>query len=165
MFQLKPITKEGIPQAITKAERYRMLNEPDLSESICHDILAIEPNNQKAIAILLLSISDQLGIYRLDYSAKVKDLISRLDDEYERQYYHGIICERQAISFLVQNLMGVHYAAYEWLIEAMTHYEKAEAIRPPGNDDSILRWNTCVRLIHDHDLHPRQEDPMTTLLD
>jgi hypothetical protein len=29
----------------------------------------------------------------------------------------------------------------------MAWYEKAEAIRPAGNDDAILRWNTCARLI------------------
>jgi hypothetical protein len=165
MFKLKPITKEGIPQAIIKAERYRMLNEPDFSESICQDILEIEPNNQQAIAILLLSIADQLGRYRLDYSAKVKDLISRLNSEYEKQYFHGIICERQAVSLLSQNFMGGQFTVYEWFTEAMNHYEKAEAIRPAGNDDSILRWNTCVRLIHDHNLHPRSEDPFSTLME
>jgi hypothetical protein len=32
----------------------------------------------------------------------------------------------------------------------MSWYEKAESIRPAGNDDSILRWNTCARLISSH---------------
>jgi hypothetical protein len=36
---------------------------------------------------------------------------------------------------------------YEWLHEAMDWYERAEAIRPPANDDALLRWNTCVRLL------------------
>jgi hypothetical protein len=41
---------------------------------------------------------------------------------------------------------------YHWLREAMSWYEKAEALRPAGNDESILRWNTCARLLalHDH---------------
>jgi hypothetical protein len=38
--------------------------------------------------------------------------------------------------------------AYEALRDAMNWYERAEAIRPPGNDDAILRWNTCARLIN-----------------
>jgi hypothetical protein len=29
----------------------------------------------------------------------------------------------------------------------MAGYEKAEALREPGNDDAVLRWNTCARLI------------------
>jgi hypothetical protein len=37
--------------------------------------------------------------------------------------------------------------AYGWFCEAMTWYEKAEAMRPPGNDDAILRWNTCARFL------------------
>ena len=158
MFQLKPITKEGVPQALVKAERYRMLNEPRLSESICQDILDIEPGNQQAIITMLLSITDQIGKYRLDYSAKVRELISQLNNEYEKQYYSGIVCERQGIAFLVQNFSGGLFTAYEWLREAMDHYEKAESTRPSGFDDAIIRWNTCARLIKDYDLQPRQYD-------
>lgn len=158
MFHLKPITKEGIPQALVKAERYRMLNEPRLSESISQDILDIEPDNQQAIIIMLLSITDQIGKYRLDYSNKVRELIAQLNNDYDRQYYSGIVCERQGIAFLIQNFSGGLFTAYEWLIEAMDHYEKAEAIRPAGYDDAILRWNTCARLIKDYDLSARKED-------
>jgi hypothetical protein len=40
----------------------------------------------------------------------------------------------------------------------MSWYERAEAIRPPGNDDAILRWNTCARLISgNRDLAPQSE--------
>jgi len=33
------------------------------------------------------------------------------------------------------------------LREAMPWYEKEEAVRPPADDDAILRWNTSVRTI------------------
>jgi hypothetical protein len=36
---------------------------------------------------------------------------------------------------------------YVCLREAMTWCERAEAIRPAGNDDPLLQWNTCARLI------------------
>jgi hypothetical protein len=50
--------------------------------------------------------------------------------------------------------------AYHWLIEAMAWYEKAEAIRPPANDEAILRWNTCARLLaRDERLAPAVEEP------
>lgn len=158
MFQLKPITIEGIPQALIKAERYRMLNEPRLTESICQDILEIDPQNQQAIITMLLAITDQIGKYRLDYSNKVHELISRLNNDYDRQYYSGIVCERQGISILAQNYSGGMFTAYEWLVEAMDHYEIAETMRPTGYDDAIIRWNTCARLIRDYDLSPRRED-------
>ena len=29
----------------------------------------------------------------------------------------------------------------------MAHYERAEALRPAGNDDALLRWNTCARVL------------------
>ena len=43
------------------------------------------------------------------------------------------------------------------LRKAMDLYEKAEAIRPHGNYDAILRWNTCARLCAWHRLRPEAE--------
>ena len=40
----------------------------------------------------------------------------------------------------------------------MAAYEQAEALRPTGNDDAILRWNACARLLRDRELGPRPED-------
>ena len=37
----------------------------------------------------------------------------------------------------------------------MDWYEKAEAIRPAANDDAILRWNACARIIMHSHLTPR----------
>ena len=32
------------------------------------------------------------------------------------------------------------------LRKALDHYQAAEKLHPPGNDEAILRWNYCVRL-------------------
>jgi len=156
MFQLKPISKESIPVALEKAERYRLLNEPWLAESICMDILDAEPENKKAVIILLLSITDDFGTSSLADIKKAQQLLLQLP-EYEQRYYAGIICERQGKSMFHKHTPHSGFAAYEWLVDAMENYEKAEAIRPPGNDDSILRWNTCARMIMHYDLKPRDE--------
>src|SRR5205809_2184265 len=37
----------------SKAERYRLLNEPGEAESICLDILVVDPENQHAIIMLI----------------------------------------------------------------------------------------------------------------
>ncbi len=157
MFQLKPISKESIPDALEKAERYRLLNEPMLAESICLDILETDAQNTKAIVTMLLAMTDQFGTSSLVDVNKAKQLLSRLPDEYLRHYYRGIICERKGKSTLGKGKWEGGFIAYEWLRDAMDSYEKAEAIRPPGNDDSILRWNTCARLIMRHKLQPRNE--------
>lgn len=39
----------------------------------------------------------------------------------------------------------------------MDHYEKAESIRPAGNDDALLRWNACARIIMANRLEARSE--------
>jgi hypothetical protein len=158
MFQIKPISKESIPAALEKAERYRLLNEPMLTESICLDILEADPKNQKAIVMMLLAITDQFGTSSLTDASTAKQLLSRLSDEYDKQYYSGLICERQGKAKLNMRMPDGGFVAYEWLRDAMDHYEKAEAIRPPGKDDSILRWNTCARLIMRHNLKPSDEN-------
>lgn len=156
MFQLKHISKEGIPAAIEKAERYRLLDEPGLAESICLDILETDPQNSKANIILLLSITDQFGSTAGGDINRARQLLPGLQNEYEKNYYAGIICEREGMAVLNRKTYA-QFAAYEWLSEAMEFFEKAEAIRPAGNDDSILRWNTCARLIMRHHLKPINE--------
>jgi hypothetical protein len=158
MFQIKRIAKESIPAALEKAERYRLLGEPGLAESICLDILEADRQNARAIVMLLLAITDQFS----DPSSsgdvgRARQLLPLLQNDYEKKYFAGIICERKGLSILTQGMEGGHFAVYEWLREAMEFFEKAEAIRPPGNDDAILRWNTCARLIMRHELKPANE--------
>lgn len=156
MFQLKNISRDSLPSALEKAERYRLLGEPDLAESICLDILEVDPNNAKAIIILLLAITDQFNTSSSGDVKRAQQLLPRLQSEYERLYYSGIISEREGMAIL-NRVSGGQFAVYEWLNEAMAFYEKAEAIRPPGNDDAILRWNTCARQIMRHHLQPLNE--------
>src|SRR5258708_3066678 len=100
MFQLKSISKESIPVALEKAERYRLLNEPWLAESICFDILEIEPGNTNAVVTLLLAITDRFGTSSLVSVSDAKRLLHSLPDEYQRHYYAGIISEREGKSDL-----------------------------------------------------------------
>ncbi len=165
MFQLKSLSEQGIAAALDKAERYRLLNEPREAESICLDILEIDAENQKALVILILSITDQFGRRARDEVRYARELLPRLHDEYERTYYAGIIFERQAKTILKRGTPGGGSQAYDWLRNAMDLFEKAEAIRPPGNDDALLRWNTCVRTIMRYKLAPRQEDYVEPFLE
>jgi hypothetical protein len=144
-MELKALHKDAIPNALAKAERYRLLHEPWQSESICQDVLTVDPENQTALVTLLLALTDQFGqAYKVQ---EAKEVASRLTDEYERYYYSGIISERRAHALLHQSRHASGAAIYDWLREAMEYYEKAEAIRPPANDDALLRWNTCARLL------------------
>ena len=165
MFQLKSLSREGVVAALEKAERYRLLNEPREAESICLDVLEIDPENQRALVILLLSITDQFGRRDRDEVRQARELLPRLRDEYERTYYAAIIFERQAKTILKRGTPGGQFQAYDWLRSAMELFEKAETIRPPGNDDALLRWNTCARTIMRYKLTPRQEDYVEPFLE
>ena len=163
MFELKPISQEGIPVALEKAVRYRLLNEPALAESICLDILRIDPENQEALVTLLLSLTDQLGAGGV--ASQAKAVIPRLKGEYERAYYSGIICERAAKSLLDHAGPGSAFGAYDGFREAMEWYEAAEPLRPAGSDDAVLRWNTCVRILKKYpNLRPRPEESFEPVL-
>lgn len=144
-MELKSLHRDAIPNALAKAERYRLLHEPWQSESICQDVLRVDPENQPALVMLLLALTDQFGQAFKVHEAK--EVVPRLKDEYERFYYSGIISERRAQALLHQSRHASGSAIYDWLREAMEFYEKAEAVRPPTNDDALLRWNTCARLL------------------
>ena len=150
-MQLKPITKEGIPAALEKAERYRLLNDSSAAESICLDVLEVDPHNQEALVSLLLSITDQFLEELADNVRRARDVLPRLTDEYERVYYTGIIIERRARAQLHRGALGAADVASEGFREAMRWYERAEGMRPSGNDEAILRWNTCARLLGRHE--------------
>jgi hypothetical protein len=148
MFTLKPLSKGAIPAALAKAERYRLLNEPAEAESICLDILDVDRGNQDATIMLVLALTDQ---FPQEASSKLVaracDLAAGLRDEYDRSYYSGIIRERRAKAALHRHHYGSAAHAVDWLREAMEFYERAEAVRPAQNDDAVLRWNACARLL------------------
>jgi hypothetical protein len=159
MLELKPLSAEAIPRALEKAERYRLLNEPGEAESICLDILTIDSENQQALVILLLARTDQFEEWGGDV-AQALEVIPRLRGEYERAYYAGIICERHAKAQLKRGGPGSASMAWSGFRDAMQLYTEAEALRPPGNDDARLRWNTCVRILERHpDVQPRVDEP------
>jgi hypothetical protein len=147
-FKLKPISREAIPRAIQKAERYRLINQSWAAESICRDVLEIDPTNQQVLVMFVLALTDQLGDDHGRIMRAVRDTLPRITDPYQRSYYTGITSERSGQALLHRGGMGSGAMAYDALREAMTWYERAEAIRPAGNDDAILRWNTCARLIN-----------------
>ena len=164
VFELKPLSREGIQAALEKAMRYRLLNEPGEAESICHDILGIEPEHQQALVLLLLCITDQIAHGLAAGVTHARDVLPRLKSEYQRTYYAGIICERRAEAQLDQGGIGSETAVYPWIREAMEWYEKAEKMRPAGNDESLLRWNTCARLLMQNPrLAPQDEVYQPTL--
>lgn len=144
-FRLKSISQAGIDTAIAKAERYRFLNEPEEAESICRDILAVDPNHQLAQRILGLAISDQFTGGAKDRFPEAAAVCGALEDPYARAYYTGIMHERHAKAQLRAGRPA--QAVVAELEEAMNCFEKAEQICPKNNDESILRWNRCARLL------------------
>ena len=144
-YKLKPISKPGIAEAIAKVELYRYLNEPEEAESICRDILAIEPQHQLALRLLGLTITDQFVGGASDRYREVEEAFQKLGERYEQLYYTGILYERRAKAQL-RNGQPPH-TVLPLFERALESFGQAEKIRPPGNDDSILRWNRCVRLL------------------
>jgi hypothetical protein len=159
MFQIKPIAKASIPRALERAERYRLLNEPRQAESICLDVLAIEPEHQQALAMMILALTDQFGGAVTGLAEQARQIVPRLHSAYERAYYAGIIAERYGKHLIAKDHGGARSAAYEYLADAIQAYDDAEKIAPAGNDDAILRHNTCVRIIERHHLQaPLRDD-------
>jgi len=158
MRELKPLSIDAVDAALAKAERYRLLNEPGEAESICLDVLAIDPDHQPARIMLLLALTDQFSDVPAAHH-RAREVLASLQGEYERAYYAGLIAERRAKAHLAHRGAASSAGAYEWLTEAMRHFEEAERLRPHGNDDALLRWNACARFLDRHPhLQPAVDD-------
>jgi hypothetical protein len=164
-FELKTLSYDALPSALEKAHLYRLLNEPAEAESICRDVLEVDPDNQDALVTLLLALTDQFDVEPASAFLDARHVAGRLLDPYAHAYYSGVVYERRAKVQLRQNVPGGGPLAYEWLREAMGLFEEAEAVRPPGNDDALLRWNACARLLmRDRHLAPAVESREEPLL-
>ena len=166
MYELKRLSPEAIPAALERAGRYRLLNEPGEAESICLDVLEADPDNQNALVTLLLALTDQLDRGGVASAERARGLLGRLRDDYSRVYYAGLICERRAKAQLRLHQAGHSHLVYGLFREAMEHFERAAELRPPGNDDALLRWNACVRSLDRHpELAPESEEQFRTWLE
>ncbi|HVS03771.1 MAG TPA: hypothetical protein VMT16_13460 [Thermoanaerobaculia bacterium] len=166
MFELKPLTREAIPRSLDKALRYRLLNESAEAVSICRDVLELEPDNQQALATLVLALTDQLVRWKRGTFDEARTAIGRLVSEYERLYYSGILHERWAKAYHRRGAPGSGPPTYDGLREAMELFERAAALAPHDNEDAILRWNACARFIRDHaDVAPAAEETFRPLLE
>jgi hypothetical protein len=159
VFDLKSLHPDAIPAALEKAERYRLLNQPEQAQSICEDVLRIEARNQDALAMLILALTDRFADPRPATPNQARELLPRLTGHYEREYYAGLIAEREGIAWLRSDKPRSGEAAYVCFRDPMMHYEAAEKLRPPANDDALLRWNSCARMIQNHsDVAPVDEE-------
>ncbi len=166
MFKLKPLSQEAIPAALEKATCYRYLNESAEAESICLDILEVEPDNQQALMTLILALTDQFDRELSQPFPKAREAVQRLTDEYCRIYYRGIICERRARVHFDRGGPGSGHLAYDWFRQAMDAYQKAINKRLAGNDDAILRWNACARVImNNSDVAPAGKEAREQMLE
>ena len=144
--QLIPVSREAIPGALSRAERYRFLNQPWQAESICRDVLSTDPTNEAALILLVLCLTDQ---FEQGVGAKeALQIVERLQNEYHHVYYSGFIHERRALAtFRRHHDYRCRLEAFTLFQNAMEFYRQALRIRPPDNDDAVLRWNACVRFL------------------
>jgi hypothetical protein len=166
MFELKPITASGIASALEKAERYRLLADPVAAESICLDVLELQPDNQEALVSLLLARTDQFVTAPGAGDTAAREVLPRLRSEYDRAYYAGLISERRGKAMLATARPGSQGIAWICLRDAMEWFEKAQRLKPGASDEAVLRWNTCARLLNAHPhLAPDDEQVTTPVLD
>lgn len=156
MIPLKPLSPAAIPAAIAKAERYRLLNEPEQTESICEDVLRADPANHQAQILLILALTDEFRRDQPPPFDRVDRLVASLPSEYERLYYGGLVAERRGRALLGRDGMD-EASALEWLKRAMATYERAERLRPIDNDETRLRWNACARVLNTRGSHAKTD--------
>jgi hypothetical protein len=165
-FDLKPISRDAIPAALEKAHRYRLLNQPLQAESICLDVLAVDAGHADALVTLFLALTDQFPRSLQPAFDRARELLTRMPDEYTRLYYEGILCERRGKAHFRSGSPMAGTMAFEWLQKAMGFYETASGMRPAGDDDAVLRWNSCARMLMANDkIRPAAHDASEPVLE
>jgi hypothetical protein len=167
MVELKTIKRENVSSALELAKQYRLLNEPDEAESICLDILEVDPGHQDTLITLILALTDKFSSSGLSPSFdNAKAIADRLAVPYCKAYYMGIIFERRAKYSLKQGGPGCGIAAYQWFTRALKAYDEALESCDPDNQDAVLRWNSCARIINSNpEVRPEDADSSEMFLD
>ncbi len=146
---LKKLPAHELDKAIEKAKLYRDLNQPEEAESICHDVLVVDPKHQNALRILGLAITDRFDEIVVGLFEEAMRVFGQLESEYDRVYHEGIAWERLGKIHLKR---GEGHGALTALEHALEYFEQAEKLAPSSNPDAILRFNRCVRLFQTHKL-------------
>lgn len=167
MLTLKSITVEAVPTALAKAQQYRLLNEPNDAESICRDILTVMPEHQEALKTLLLALTDKFAEFGVIPSfEQAREIVGKLDTSHCKAYFSGIIFERRAKFHLKRGGPGSGNEAYMWLVKAMDAFNEAMTECDPKNQDAVLRWNSCARIMNSNpEVHAAEDDRAEMLLD
>lgn len=149
MIELKRLSVDAVPAALAKAERYRLLNEARAAESICRDILAVDPGNDEARVLFVLALTDQFRHRLGALWREAEAAAAALRDPYQRLYYRGILHERRAKAVLRAGRFGSEPAIHEDFRRAMACFEEAISLAPHGDDSALLRWNDCARVLNE----------------
>ena len=167
MVELKVLKPEAVSAALDQAKHYRLLNEPDEAESICLDILATIPDQQDAMVVLLLSLTDKFAHGAINPSfGQAMEILERLDDSHCLSYYEGIIFERRAKHHLHQGGPGADAIAYEWFAKALGSYNETMEDCNSEAQKAVLRYNSCARVINSNpDVKADDSDRSEMLLD
>ena len=144
MFELKRLSTAAIPAALAKAERYRLLNEPEEAQSICEDVLTADADNFEAVRMLILALTDSFPNHDPNNVSRAQELVARLPSEYERAYFSGLVAERRARALLTRGGPGRALPAGDLLREAMRAFERAEAREARGQRRCTVALE-CVR--------------------
>ena len=142
-YVFKKLPPGSVEAALTKAAHYRDLNQPEEAESICRDVLDVEPASQTAWRLLGLALTDRLPSRNVGLLEEAVAAFGHLAEEYDRVYHEGVAWERAAKAHLERNEAHSAVTSFE---HALGLFERAERLRP-DSPDPLLRWNRCVRLL------------------
>jgi len=159
VFEPKALPCEA-EAALELAERCLAEREPEEAESLCLDVLAIAPGNDRAALLLVRSRLALLDHARPEDVERARQALTGLSNEYDRLFYGGVLCTRRAKHQLRQRGAHSGASAYDSLRRAMEHFEAAARLAPES-PEPVARWNACVRLIARHPAcqpHPDRDE-------
>lgn len=143
-WKLKELGARNLGAALALAKHYRDLSQPEEAESICRDILRVNPEEGDALRTLGLALTDRFPTAWRTLFDEACSIFAKLDSEYERVYYTALAWERYAKAELEAGHAQSALHAFE---EAMQGFEEAERLSAADDPAPILHYNRCVRAL------------------
>ena len=119
------------------------------TESICLDILELDPNHRSTLDLLLRCRIELLKKGLPQSVARAQELIPQLDSDFDQAFYSGMIREAQARYLLEKRGRATSGVAYSWFRHAMDDFAAASNL-DAGRVEPKLHWNACLRTLENN---------------
>lgn len=145
-MNLKTFKSDDVEAAMAAARTCWAELQIEDTESICQDVLSLDPTNQEAVELLFRSRVSLLSKGLPRGVERAQELVPQFDGDFEKAFFSGLLRENQARYLLDRRGRQASSVAYNWFRHAMDDFEEANR-QDSTRIEATLHWNACLRTL------------------